>query len=1251
MKKRFMSMILAVMMTVASISQSSVAFGSETSEDSTTNREGISEQGNLVGEWRFDSLTGTTAPDTLGQHDGVLQGNATLTDGRKGKGLLLKKQNSAFVKIPNILNPGTSSFTLSAWVKPNGTNNSILSQEDKNGTGRNWLGINSSGKFYSLLGGTEIVIPTNVDMGAWYHVGVTYDYLAKNLSFYINGELVTQRTTTITPTDGDYRVGSFKGSGGYWDGIIDELKLFNQTLSASDMSDMMDPLLRLNGESLMTVYLGDSYNEPGATAFSLVDGDLTSSIVTNGVVDTGNQGTYTITYTVTDSQGFKVSKTRTVKVVPEQDARGRVLIPQSKLNVSASSEKPGNEISKAFDGDPATKWIAAAADRQTITIGLGDTYTISKMDYLADITDIANRIVAYKLYVSTDGSNYTEIVPEGNFQKPSHFIRNALGVADEKVFFFFAPVKAKFVKLEVLTTNASSLPVIGEMNVYRDTREPEGKGEPIPASELYVNPRLSLASQVLIEKGLQIQTWMPSDGYGREVPTASEFYGMNLTGTTYYDPPLYNSYLQDQLPGAQWNLAKAPTGTNSMTGNPQNRDHFLTPEQIANIDNAVSFNFGDEGEYSIKQEEYFGNWFELSKELYPRVLVHSNQYYNQWSQQQLKSFLENANPDLLTFDYYIWDTQGLVKDYNSTKTILDLANYQRKLALLGQDGTGQKPIGFGQYLGSYKIGIQQFSSGWYEMTESQKYAVTNLSLAMGMKWLNLFRFEFDHLYAFLFDEYGYPTHHYDEYAEIFKQAQNWGPHLVRLNNIDVRVKPGQYMSNGSVVNNTSPSGWQLGEFTSNSNPEYHLTDISSVNTGTQNDGLKGDVAVGYFKALPGYDTTDFFTATDPKYFMVVNGLVTGNGLRPEMQHGSLEDTSQEITLTFSSPTADLKKVNKHTGEVESVQLTSIGNDKYTIKLDLGGGEAELFYWEENKKSSALSANADLLTLEVKEAEVPFDFDANTLEYTAAVSTNSATVNVFSVEANAKVTVNGNEPNSKGDVVVNLTNGENQIEVVVISEDGTAKKTYQLHITTEGSEPVKENQVTLKSPAQVQMGESFDVLLGLKQVSVPVQAHDITISYDAEKFEFKSAESLLENVSIVEAGETDGKVHLLIASLGTEHAISTNEPFIKMTLVAKATSEQTTGDIAVTQAILSDREGIETNAALAAVKITINSIDAGGITGDVNNDGKISIGDLAIVASHYGKNEQSPDWNKVKHADINKDGKIDIADLTAIAILL
>ena len=58
-----------------------------------------------------------------------------------------------------------------------------------------------------------------------------------------------------------------------------------------------------------------------------------------------------------------------------------------------------------------------------------------------------------------------------------------------------------------------------------------------------------------------------------------------------------------------------------------------------------------------------------------------------------------------------------------------------------------------------------------------------------------------------------------------------------------------------------------------------------------------------------------------------------------------------------------------------------------------------------------------------------------------------------------------------------------------------------------------------------------------------------------------------------------------------------------------------------------------------------------VVGDYTNDGKASVGDLALMVKAYGKTDQSADWNDWKQFDLNNDKVIDIEDLSALAQLI
>ncbi|NLL64019.1 MAG: DUF5011 domain-containing protein, partial [Ruminococcaceae bacterium] len=79
--------------------------------------------------------------------------------------------------------------------------------------------------------------------------------------------------------------------------------------------DVSAPVITILGSNPVTINVGSTYTDAGATAMDDVDGNVTSRIVVTGTVSPNIVGTYTITYTVTDTAGNKSTATRTVNVI------------------------------------------------------------------------------------------------------------------------------------------------------------------------------------------------------------------------------------------------------------------------------------------------------------------------------------------------------------------------------------------------------------------------------------------------------------------------------------------------------------------------------------------------------------------------------------------------------------------------------------------------------------------------------------------------------------------------------------------------------------------------------------------------------------------------------------------------------------------------------------------------------------------------------------------------------------------------
>ncbi|RIX48681.1 hypothetical protein D3P08_23565 [Paenibacillus nanensis] len=218
----------------------------------------------------------------------------------------------------------------------------------------------------------------------------------------------------------------------------------------------------------------------------------------------------------------------------------------------------------------------------------------------------------------------------------------------------------------------------------------------------------------------------------------------------------------------------------------------------------------------------------------------------------------------------------------------------------------------------------------------------------------------------------------------------------------------------------------------------------------------------------------------------------------------------------------------------------------------------------------------------------------------------------------------------------------------------APGTFEVQGTIDGTVEKATAKVTvvsasaiLSGPEQVQPGQQFDVTYGLQYVNKDVYAQDVTIEYDSGKLELVGQPLSLdsENFKIVDTDEKEGSIRILSVHMN-DSVNHPNKNLIKLRFKAKAAAG--VANIEVKQLVLADGEGVEAEADGDTHAVEIRKPT---IPGDVNDDDRVSVGDLALVAKAYGKTSNSPDWQQVKKYDMNNDGLIDIADLSGLARLI
>ncbi len=140
--------------------------------------------------------------------------------------------------------------------------------------------------------------------------------------------------------------------------------------------DTTPPVITLVGSSPIDVEAGTVYLDAGATASDSFEGNLTAAIFAVNPVNTALVGTYTITYTVSDSSGNTATPvTRIVNVIdttpPVIALNGSSI--QSTVEAGTLYLEPGATASDIHDGDLTSSIVTTNSSVDTSTLG---TYTV-----------------------------------------------------------------------------------------------------------------------------------------------------------------------------------------------------------------------------------------------------------------------------------------------------------------------------------------------------------------------------------------------------------------------------------------------------------------------------------------------------------------------------------------------------------------------------------------------------------------------------------------------------------------------------------------------------------------------------------------------------------------------------------------------------------------------------------------------------------------------------------------------------------
>jgi len=216
----------------------------------STSSSGLGSAPGLVGWWRFDEGSGTTAYDSSGnEQNGSWTG--TWTTGKFGGAVTCSGANYVSLNYSSLYDFGTVSFSVMAWIKSSTPQSrDIVSNRTADSAaykGFSLYTVNSGNGYVDgrIVDGTNTATAAYYGAqsiwGSWQHIAIVIDRNAATIKAYLNGLPGTPASTaSISDISVANGVKFCTGAKGPFAGDLDDVRIYNRALSDAEVKAIYD---------------------------------------------------------------------------------------------------------------------------------------------------------------------------------------------------------------------------------------------------------------------------------------------------------------------------------------------------------------------------------------------------------------------------------------------------------------------------------------------------------------------------------------------------------------------------------------------------------------------------------------------------------------------------------------------------------------------------------------------------------------------------------------------------------------------------------------------------------------------------------------------------------------------------------------------------------------------------------------------------------------------------------------------------
>lgn len=183
----------------------------------------------------YSSNTGTASTNTV---------NLYTASGKINSAFDLVAASSEDVELPNTILEGLGALSISVWCKTDllGAYRAVVYQQ-ASVAGNTGIRMTNGNKFQAVITAadaseTYVTGSTTISAGTWYHVVLIYD--GSDVYLYVNGSsdaTPVAQTGNTKDLDDAPAIGSHSGAD-FWDGIVDEVGIWNRSLNSSEITQL-----------------------------------------------------------------------------------------------------------------------------------------------------------------------------------------------------------------------------------------------------------------------------------------------------------------------------------------------------------------------------------------------------------------------------------------------------------------------------------------------------------------------------------------------------------------------------------------------------------------------------------------------------------------------------------------------------------------------------------------------------------------------------------------------------------------------------------------------------------------------------------------------------------------------------------------------------------------------------------------------------------------------------------------------------